>query len=115
MIARQKKSDNKGQNVELDDTKSDKKSPLGLKEQDNKAKEEAKALKDSNKPGKSSLLDGKVIPKGALKSMKDALGQEEVEIEDKSKFPLDFNIDSIKSRYLYPFNATKQKSIDLTS
>lgn len=74
------------------------------------SKEEAKGNSDMNKQGKNANSDGK--NKGQKVTFQDGKDQlDGLQPEEEAKFKLDYDIGSIKTKYLYPFNQSKQRSI----
>jgi len=99
------------QGLDTEESKAEKKNPAEIKSALIKlGKEETKTTNDANKQNKgNNLKGGKKL--GALKFLGGMDDQENGQAETEHKFQIDYNIDSIKQKYLYPFNESKQKSI----
>lgn len=97
--------------LDTEESKAEKKNTTEVKSALTKSgKEEPKSSIDANKQNKGiNQKGGKKL--GALKFMSGIDDQDNAQAETEHKFQLDYNIDSIKQKYLYPFNESKQRSI----
>jgi hypothetical protein len=73
-------------------------------------KEEPKPATEPNKPVKNTVIIGKKTSLATNKYLGGLDEKNNAPPEIENKFQLDFNIDSIKLKYLYPFNENKMKS-----
>jgi len=116
IIARQKTkatSDAKIQGLETEESKNEKKNTNEITKSalSKIGKEEPKPANDANKNAKNPVIIGK---RGTNTTNKYLNGLDEKNAappEAENKFQLDFNIDAIKLKYLYPFNENKLKKI----
>ena len=113
IIAREKvkhSSESKMQNAEAEEIKPEKKtSTLEAKLTEiHSGKEEVK-VNEENKAGKESSPKNKKFT--SVSKFSNVLEeQENASKEEEPKFKLDFSIEAIKTKYLYPFNQSKQRS-----